>query len=133
MGLHISPSPYRRWLAAACLVATAAVHLAIAPEHLREAPYAGVLFIALGAAALATALLLIAVDHELVWLSAGALCVSALASYAISRSIGLPSMADDVGDWLNPLGVVAVLSEATAALIAWQALLSAPRVRPRST
>jgi hypothetical protein len=47
--------------------------MTLVPEHLREAPYAGALFIPLGVAAFAAAILLSATDHELVWLSAGAI------------------------------------------------------------
>ena len=124
MTLHDSTS-ILRWPAAACLAATAAIHMTLVPDHLREAPYAGALFIALSAAALAGALLLMAVDHELVWTGAAALCLAAVLSYILSRSVGLPSMSDDVGDWLNRLGIAAVACETAAVMICsvvlWQA------------
>jgi hypothetical protein len=107
-----------RWLAAACLAVTAAVHIAIAPDHLREAPYAGVLFIALSCAALAAAILLLATEHRLAWTGAAALSGAALLGYLLSRSVGLPSLGDDIGDWLNPLGVAAVAAETAVILIA---------------
>jgi hypothetical protein len=106
------------WLAAAALSATAAIHMTLVPEHLHEAPYAGGLFIALSAGALATAILLSATDHELVWLAAGAISIGALVAYFLSRSVGLPSMSDDIGDWANPLGLAAVACE-TLTLICW--------------
>ncbi len=124
MALHGSTS-ILRWPAAACLAATAAIHMTLVPEHLREAPYAGALFIALSAAALAGALLLMAVDHELVWTGAAALCLAAILSYVLSRSVGLPSMSDDIGDWLNQLGIAAVACETaavmTCSVVLWQA------------
>jgi hypothetical protein len=107
-----------RWPAAAALSATAAIHMTLVPEHLREAPYAGALFIALSAAALATAILLSATDHELVWLAAVAISLGALVAYFISRSVGLPSMSDDIGDWVNPLGLAAVVCEMLV-LVCW--------------
>jgi hypothetical protein len=91
--------------------------MTLVPDHLREAPYAGALFIVLSAAALAAAILLVGTNHELAWLGAGALSSSALLAYFLSRSIGLPDLSDDVGDWLNPLGLAAVGCEAAAALI----------------
>jgi hypothetical protein len=118
MAFHHSLSIWR-WPAAACLTASAAIHMTLVPQHLREAPYAGALFIALSAAALAVAMLLMASEHELVWLGAGGLSISAVLGYVLSRSVGLPSLSDDVGDWLNPLGVSAVVSETAAALICW--------------
>ncbi len=117
MHLEHSSSGWR-WPAAAALSATAAIHMTLVPEHLREAPYAGALFIALSAAALATAMLLSATDHELVWLVAAAISLGALVAYFLSRSVGLPSMSDDIGDWVNPLGVAAVACE-TLTLICW--------------
>lgn len=118
-----------RWPAAAALSATAAIHMTLVPEHLREAPYAGALFIALSAAALASATLLSATDHEIVWLAAGAISLGALVAYFFSRSVGLPSMSDDIGDWTNPLGLAAVACE-TLTLICW---IGRSAASPRAT
>ena len=98
--MHLSyASSIWRWPAAAALSATAAIHMTLVPDHLRDAPYAGALFIALSAAALAIAILLTATDLERVWLAAGAISLGALVAYFLSRSVGLPSMSDDIGDW----------------------------------
>lgn len=119
--MHLSHvSSIWRWPAAAALSATAAIHMTLVPDHLREAPYAGALFIALSAAALATAIMLSATDHELVWLAAGAISVGALVAYFLSRSVVLPSLSDDIGDWANPLGLAAAGCEALT-LICWAA------------
>jgi hypothetical protein len=126
MTLRDSDLPRSRWAAAASLATTAAIHTALVPAHLREAPYAGALFIALSAAALTLAFLLVVRDDQFTWLGAGGLSASALLAYAASRSVGLPSLGDDIGDWLNPLGVVAAVSEITTVLICWQVL---PRSR----
>jgi len=107
-----------RWLAAVCLAVIAGVHIAIAPEHLHEAPYAGVLFLVLAAAALVAAGLVLTTNHPLVWTATAALSLSALVAYLMSRSVGLPSLSDDIGDWLNPLGVIAVVCETAVVLIA---------------
>lgn len=129
MDPHHASTLLRRWFTAACLAATAAAHIAIAPEHLREAPYAGVLFIALATAALASAVLLLSTRAEHAWGVVAALCASALAAYVMSRSVGLPSLGDDIGDWVNPLGMLAVLSETAALLVSGQALRSARTYR----
>ena len=55
--------------------------MTLVPDHLREAPYAGALFIALSAAALAAAILLVGTNHQLVWLGSWALALSALLAY----------------------------------------------------
>lgn len=134
--MHLShASSGWRWPAAAALSATAAIHVTLVADHLREAPYAGALFIALTAAALATAMLLSVTDHEFVWLAAGAISLGAISAYFLSRSVGLPSMADDIGDWANPLGLTAVACEALT-LICWVArspwVICVRRTRPQS-
>jgi hypothetical protein len=126
----LRPSKLRlRWLTAVCLAVIAGVHIAIAPEHLHEAPYAGVLFLVLAAATLAAAGLVLTTDHPLVWIGTAGLSLSALVAYLVSRSVGLPSLSDDIGDWLNPLGVVAVVSETAVVLIAGYVQLGGRRYR----
>jgi hypothetical protein len=107
---------------AALLAEVAAVHIALVPAHLREAPYAGVLFIALSAASLTLCVVMIVRDHPLAWAAAGGLTASAIAAYAVSRSIGLPLMADDIGDWVSPLGIGALCAEAIALALALSVL-----------
>lgn len=124
-----SSMPYRQWLAAACLAVVAGVHIAIAPQHLHEAPYAGVLFLALATAALASAGVVLTTDHPLAWAGAAALSLAAVVAYLMSRSVGLPMLSDDIGDWLNPLGLIAVGAETTVVLIAGYAQRSFSRYR----
>ncbi len=107
---------------------TGSIHVALVPAHLREAPYAGALFIALAGAAVALALLLLVSDAPLVWLGATVLSIAALLAYAASRSVGLPALGDDIGDWLNPLGITAAISESgTVVVSAWALLRSRAR------
>jgi hypothetical protein len=65
-------------------------------------------------------------DDAMVWWTAGAVALLPLIGYLLSRSVGLPQLEDHVGDWLNPAGVVSLVSE--AALVALSAgHLSRPR------
>jgi hypothetical protein len=114
-------SPLRFPAAVLALVAAFA-HVPVTPEHLVEAPYIGVLFIVLTASftVLATALLL--ADSAAAWTALGAGCALAVAGFVISRTLGLPLMSDDVGDWLNPLGLVSILTETATAALACLAL-----------
>ena len=97
-----------RWPAAALLAQIAAIHIALIPQHLREAPYAAGLFIALSAASLTLAALILIRDDPPTWTAAAALAAGAIAAYTLSRAIGLPMLNDDIGDWLNPLGTGAL-------------------------
>jgi hypothetical protein len=117
-----SISYLQRGAAVALLAATAGIHIALVPEHLREAPYAAALFIALSAAALALAVLLLVRSDLVVWTMSYGLVVTALLAYVASRSIGLPSLDDDVGDWLGPLGIAALGVEVAAACLCSTAL-----------
>ncbi len=125
MDLGYAFSMRLRWTAAVPLTVTAGIHIALVPSHLHEAPYAGALFITLSAAALATTFVLLTRSQPVAWLGAALLSVSALLAYTLSRSVGLPSLTDDIGDWLNPLGVVAAVSEAATLALCSYALLHA--------
>jgi len=57
---------------------------------------------------------------------AGALSLAAVLSYILSRSVGLPLISDDIGDWLGALGIAAAACE-TAALAICSSVLWRPR------
>ncbi len=103
-------SPYRWPLAAAALVAAAA-HVPVIPPHLDEAPYMGALFTVLTVACAAVAVAALVRDSTVVHALALLTCGLAVAGYVATRVVPFPMLADDVGNWLEPLGVVSVLSE----------------------
>ena len=49
-----------------------------------------------------------------VWVAVAGTCGAAVAAYVWSRAVGLPQIADDVGHWTEPLGVVSIAAEAVA-------------------
>jgi hypothetical protein len=101
-----------RWVAVVMLLATAGTHVPLIPEHLEEAPYVGALFIALSVASVLLAVLLVRWDSPLVWSTSGAMTLLALAAFVASRTVGLPQIGDDIGNWSDPLGYPAVAVEA---------------------
>lgn len=107
-----------RFPAAVLLLSNAAVHLPLVREHLHEAPYIGVLFIALSVTATALAVILLVGDSTPAWAATFAISVATIAAYVVSRSVGLPQMPDDIGNWLEPLGIAALVVEAGAAGLA---------------
>lgn len=113
-----------RWPAAVLLLLVAGVHVPVTPEHLAQAPYIGVLFISLIVVCVVFAPLLAFRDSKPVWVAAGLVNALAIAAYAVSRSLPLPQIADDVGNWTEPLGMAAVVAEAVTVLVAaavlWQ-------------
>ena len=114
-------SPWRFTVAACCLTAAAA-HLPVTGDHLHEALYIGVLFIVLSAACVLTAGALLARDARVVYVAVMVTCAAAIGAYAWSRAAGLPQITDDVGNWAEPLGIVAVTAESAAVLASLAAL-----------
>jgi hypothetical protein len=103
-------SPLRWPLAAAAAVAAVA-HIPVIGSHLTEAPYMGVLFIVLTVACFALALAVTAFDTRAVYAAAAVTCGLAVVGYAATRLVAFPMLADDVGNWFEPLGVLSVVSE----------------------
>jgi hypothetical protein len=111
----------RTVLALAAGVAAAA-HVPVIGEHLREAPYMGVLFVVLTSACVLLALAALVYDAPIVYGAAAVTCGLAIIGYAATRLVAFPMLADDVGNWLEPLGVVSVLSESVVVVAAILAL-----------
>lgn len=106
---------------AGALIASAAVHIPVIPEHLQSATYMGIAFTAFVYAALAVSAWLLVSDRSEAPLAAAGLAGAAVLTYAATRFVAFPALADDVGNWLEPLGVLAVAAElltvATAVLV----------------
>lgn len=94
----------------AALVA-GAVHVPVIAPHLAEAPYMGVLFILLTVACVLSAVVLTLAERALAYGFVATCCALAVVGYAATRLVAFPQLGDDVGNWFEPLGVVAVLSE----------------------
>jgi hypothetical protein len=111
--------------AAAALVGVCLVHLLDGPGSLSDAFYVGALELALAASCVPLAVLLVIRPTRTIWTAALALNVAAMAAFVLSRTTGLPSSTDDIGNWTQTLGVVNLVVEAT--LIG----LAAAVIRPR--
>lgn len=116
-GTTVHRSPLR-WPAAALLLLTAAVHVPLVPDHLEEAFYVGVLFIALAVVCVALSVVVVVHDSAVVWTVCGLVALLALVAFLASRTVGLPELGDDVGNWSDPLGFPALVSEALTLAIA---------------
>jgi hypothetical protein len=116
MSLHRSPA---QWCASFLLVVAAGTHIPLIRDHLEEAPYVGWLFLLLSVVCLVLAVAILVVDRPGVWLLSGAVCLAAVVAFLASRTVGLPQIGDDVGNWTEPLGIPAVASEALMVVLAW--------------
>lgn len=119
-GLLDDPAEHSPWRLVAVVAAAgmAVSHIPVIEEHLSEAPYIGVGFVLLTIAGLILMQLLLTRDTLLTWVAALAVSVLALLGYVLSRTIGLPQIGDDVGNWSEPLGLVAIVSESILLLVA---------------
>lgn len=115
-----------RWpLAAAALIAAAA-HVPVIGPHLREAPYMGVLFVVLTAACTVLAAAAVLCDSAAVYGLSVLTCGLAVAGYAATRLIAFPMLGDDVGNWIEPLGLISIAAEGVVIALAVTALLRRP-------
>lgn len=103
---------------AAAAVVAAAAHLPVIAPHLAEARYMGVLFIALTVACLGLAAAVVRSDTPAIYTAAIVTCGLAIIGYAATRLVAFPQLADEVGNWLEPLGVLSVCAEAVVVLAA---------------
>ncbi|NVM99582.1 hypothetical protein [Arthrobacter sp. SDTb3-6] len=110
-------NPLRTVLVAA-LVVVGAAHIPVIPGHLHEAPYIGVLFVLLAAASFTLAGVVAFRGTPEACILTTAVEALAVTAYVISRTAGLPLIGDDVGNWLEPLGVVSVVAELVACVAA---------------
>jgi hypothetical protein len=109
---------FARWPLAGAATVAAIAHIPVIGEHLEEAPYMGVLFIMLTAACFALAAVALVYDTAAVYAASAATCALAVVGYAATRLIAFPMLSDDVGNWLEPLGVVSIVSEGVVVLFA---------------
>lgn len=111
----------------------AAAHLPVISPHLIKAPYMGALFILLTAALVVTAEAAMVSDRLVVAAAAVAVPAAAVVGYVASRVVAFPQLADDVGNWFEPLGVLSVASECLTVLAgAWWLHSHQPSRQPRS-
>jgi hypothetical protein len=101
----------QRWIVAAAALVAAVAHIPVIAPHLGEAPYMGALFIVLTMGCLAIVAAALLRDSAVMYGLAVLTCGLAVLGYGATRLVTFPMLADDVGNWLEPLGVVSVLSE----------------------
>jgi hypothetical protein len=113
------------WSASFLLLVAAGTHIPLISDHLEEAPYIGWLFILLSVVCIALAVAVLFIDNAEVWVLSAAVCFAAVVGFLASRTVGLPQIRDDVGNWTDPLGIPAVAAEALMVALAWLHLRNA--------
>lgn len=119
----------RRWLVAASTAVAGVAHIPVIGPHLDDAPYMGALFVLLTAACAVLTGAVLVRDSRAVYALVVVTCGLAVAGYVATRVYAFPMLADDVGNWLEPLGVVSIISESVAVTAALATLVQATRSR----
>lgn len=115
-----------RVAAAAFLLGPAALHVAVAPEHLREYVIYGVLFVMVGLAEAALAVLILLRPSSGLLLGGAALSLAVVGVWLMSRTLGLPVA--PVPWQPEPVGLPDLLSTLMEWLCAWLLIAADARI-----
>ncbi len=103
------------------LAVVGAIHVLDLPGKFSEAPYLAVAYILLIIASIVILERVLVVGSRLDFLAAAALSAAVMVAFIVNRTVGMPMATDDIGNWLEPLGL---LSLAVEAFVIWQAVVA---------
>jgi hypothetical protein len=118
-----------RTLAVVGLAGVALVHFLDAPGTFADAPYKGWLYVGLIVSCLAAAAALVRSDDRRAWLATLLFPLGAIVAFLVSRAVGLPQGADDIGNWTEPVGMASLFVEGLLVALS-AAMLAEPRSKP---
>jgi hypothetical protein len=104
------------------LAGVALIHLLELQGKLKEVPYLGVGYIALIVASVVAGALLLHSNSRAGWMLAGGAALGTIAGFVLTRTVGLPQSTDDIGNWLEPMGIASLFVEAIVVGVAAYAL-----------
>lgn len=113
-------------------VAVALVHVLDLPSKLHETPYLGIGYLLLIVGMLYASFELIRGNTHRGWIVGGGIAALTFAGYAVNRTWGLPGAMDDIGNWLEPLGLASLFVEGAVALLAAWAVTALAESRSTS-
>jgi hypothetical protein len=109
--------PVPRAAALTGLVAVAAIHFGQVVPTIEQTPYLGALFVGLTAACAILAARLIVGDGPVTWLAIGLVDLTAMLGFVFTRLFSTFLDNQDVGNWSEMLGLVALLLEGLLVLL----------------
>ncbi len=98
------------------IVVVGLIHLIEAPEYLEEATYVGVLFLISVLLAFVSAFGIYR-GTRWGWMLGVLVAGGAFVMYVVSRTLGLPGLEEDVGNWLEPAGILSLIVEGLFVLL----------------
>ena len=93
------------------LLGVGLIHLLDSIGKFSETRYIYWMYIGLIVGSIVVSGLLLRRGGRLAWGATGALALSAMAGYVLSRTTGLPSAKGDIGNWTEPLGLASLFVE----------------------
>ena len=108
-----------RAVGAMALASLAVIHVVDLPGTLGPTPLVGIGYLGIIVASVLIGGMLIARPHWLAWAAAGAVAVSAMGGYVLTRAVPGGFLGDhgDVGNWHCPLGIAALSVESVIVLL----------------
>ncbi len=113
-----------RSAAVVSLGGVALIHLLELQGKLEEVHYLGLGYIMLIAASIMAGALLVHSHSKFGWSLAGGLSLMTIIGFTLTRTVGLPKSKDDIGNWLEPMGLASLFVEAIVVLLAVYAISS---------
>src|SRR6201989_3590605 len=108
-----------RAVGAMALASLAVIHVFDLPATLGPTPLVGIGYFGIIAAAVLAGGVMITRSHWLAWAGAGAVAVSAMGGYVLTRALPGGFLGDhgDFGNWRCPLGIAALSVESVIVLL----------------
>ena len=110
------------------LTSIALIHLLDGVDEVHEHIVIFGLYLALMAGTFLVAALLLRTDSRLAWSLALLMAGLTFLGFVLSRTSGLPGFHDQVGDWLEPLGLSSMFVEGSIVLLALYKVMTTPPV-----
>jgi hypothetical protein len=100
-----------RLLAVLGMAAIAVIHILDAPGTFEGVKYIFWLYIAIIVGAIPFSILLLQWPSRLAWIGPALLAAGPLIGFLLTRTTGLPGDSDDIGNWLESLGLASMFVE----------------------
>lgn len=127
--LESATDPAVRAVAAAGLIAAGIIHALEIQGQLSGAVWLTIGFCLLAVAQPLAGLWLLTRPTAMAWAFGGLACLLAALGYMLTRSVPVPGDTGDVGNWLEPLGVVSLIVQWITVLLSGIVLAGELRVR----
>jgi hypothetical protein len=111
-----------RSVAIAGLIGIALIHLLELQHKYQEVKYLGIGYFFLIVGCVVAGAMLVHANSRLGWMITFGAALATLVGYSLTRTVGLPQSSDDIGNWLEPIGLSSIFIEAIVTAVAGYAL-----------